>query len=162
MPVLHFTYHTYRSWMPDREEGFVQEHRGWQPKNEKLAKAYAEAAEWPAFLFSDIDQRFVIETVLDICGRRSWRLHAAATEPTHLHVVVSWRDETKWNFVRGKIRNIISTELSKRHRQKGRPWLATGSSRKRVEDEEHFNYLINEYLPGHSGWKWFEGRGFVP
>ena len=46
MPVFHFTYHTYRSWMPDRDEGFVQEHRGWQPKNEKLSKAYAEAAVW--------------------------------------------------------------------------------------------------------------------
>src|SRR5262245_55881222 len=95
MPVFHFTYHAYRSWMPDREEGFVQKHRGPQPKNEKLARAYAEAAEWSCVLFDSDDQQFLIETVLDVCGRRSWRLHAAATEPTHLHAVVSWRDETK-------------------------------------------------------------------
>jgi hypothetical protein len=147
--------------MPDRDEGFVQVHRGWQPKNIKLAKAYTEAAAWPAASFNSEDQRFLIETVLDVCGRRSWRLHAAATEPTHLHAVVSWRDQTKRELVQGKIRNIVSTELSKRFGEKGRPWLATGSSRRRVKNDEHLSYLINEYLPGHSGWKWFEGRGFV-
>jgi hypothetical protein len=33
MPVYLFTYHAYRSWMPDRPEGFVQEGRGIEAPN---------------------------------------------------------------------------------------------------------------------------------
>lgn len=161
MPVFHFTYHSYRSWMPGRDEGFTQKRRGKQLRNDCLAIAYEVAAKWPPFVFDDSIQRFLCETTIDICRRRNWRPHGLATESTHLHAVVSWRDETRWEVVRGRIRNILSLELSKRFDQKGRPWLAEESSRRQVKDEEHFVYLMREYLPGHSGWKWFEDRGFV-
>ena len=111
MPCYLFTYHAYRSWMPDRAEGFVQKGRGIEPPNERLAKAYADAACYPPYHFAADVQRFLIGTALHLCQRRGWRVHGAATEVTHLHLLVSWRDETPWQDVRGKIKNILINKI---------------------------------------------------
>jgi REP element-mobilizing transposase RayT len=161
MPAYLFTYHAYRSWMPDRVERFVQRGKGLQPANELLAKSYVELAMHPPFVFDAEIQRFLIETVLDVCERRGWRLHGVATDPSHLHVLASWNGDTPWKAVRGKIRKIISLERSKRHEQPGRKWLSTDSSRKKVKDRNHFDHLMQTYLPNHRGLKWFEHRGWV-
>ncbi len=158
MPVCLFTYHTYRSWMPDRQRGFVQKGRGIQPPSAKLARAYGKAARHPPFLLDADAQGFLIEVALDVCRRRGWKVHGIATDPTHLHVLVSWRSRARWQDVTGKLKNILSTALSKRAGVTGRPWFVDGSSRKQVRDREHFEYLMNEYLPDHVGCKWFQQR----
>jgi REP element-mobilizing transposase RayT len=159
MPVYLFTYHAYRSWMPDRPEGFVREGQGIQTPDPRLAKSYAEAAGHPPFRFAPDTQQLLIATAIEVCQRRKWRLHAVATEPTHLHLLLSWRGQARWQDVRGRIRNILSLELSKRQGIKGRPWFSQGASRKRVRNREHFDYLVRRYLPTHSGIKWFEDHG---
>ncbi len=161
MPVYLFTYHAYRSWMPDRKAGFVQTGRGIQPPSAKLAEHYAELATHPPFEFAGDIQRKLIETALEVCERRDWRVHGAATESTHLHVIVSWRTRDLWKAVRGKIKNLLSLMLSRRSGQIGRPWFSEEASRKRVRDRRHFDYLMNVYLPRHSGLKWFEDRGWI-
>ncbi|MEX2388630.1 MAG: hypothetical protein WD534_12195, partial [Phycisphaeraceae bacterium] len=92
------------------------------------------------------------------CARR------AATPPpppTHLHLLVSWQTEQAWNDVRGKIKNLLGTMMSKRLDTFGRPWFVNRASRKQVRDAEHFDYLMATYLPKHHGVKWFEdGRGW--
>ena len=162
MPVYLFTYHAYRSWMPDRPEGFVQEGQGVEAPNPRLAESYTEAAGHLPFQFEPATQRFLIVSAIDVCRHRDWRLHGGATEPTHLHLLLSWRDHARWQDLRGKIRNILSLELSKREGVKGRPWFSKGASRKKVRNREHFDYLMREYLPKHNGVKWFEDRGWVP
>jgi len=163
MPVYLFTYHAYRSWRPDDPRGFVQEGEGIQPPSEPLANAYDNAAKHPPVTFDHVIQQFLIETAHDVCNRRGWRLHGAATEPTHLHTLVSWRDETAWSAVRGKIKNILSTAMSKRAGLKGRPWFVDKASRRHVRDQKHFDYLMHRYLPKHSGVGWYEdGRGWQP
>ena len=147
--------------MPDRPEGFVQEGRGIQAPNPPLAETYAEAAKHPPFQFVPEVQRVLIAVAIDVCRRRNWRLHAGATESTHLHLLLSWRDDVRWQDVRGKIRNILSLELSKLHGVKGKPWFSEGASRKRVRNRKHFDYLMQEYLPKHQGIKWFQDRGWV-
>ena len=161
MPVYLFTYHAYRSWMPDRPGGFVQKGKGLQPPNRELAAAYANAANHPPFSFDEDTQQLLIETTLDVCSRRDWRLHEIATETSHLHALVSWKNTTRWQNVRGKIRNICSLELSKKHQQHGRPWFVEGASRKRVRNRRHFERLMTTYLPNHRGLKWFETRGWI-
>ena len=42
-----------------------------------------------------------------------------------------------------------------RHRDK---WFVENASRKRVKDDDHFEHLMNSYLPSHGGWKWREDR----
>ncbi|HEX3599315.1 MAG TPA: hypothetical protein VHU84_04190 [Lacipirellulaceae bacterium] len=80
-----------------------------------------------------------------------------ATESTHLHVLVSWTLDRKWDVVRAKLRESLSRRLN---REVGRRlWFSKSPSRKRVKDRQHFNYLVEVYLPKHSGWKWTEGVG---
>lgn len=162
MPVYLFTYHAYRSWQPSDPRGFVQEGQGVQQPNDELARAYDDAADQPAVQFDHTLQAHLIEIAYDVCSRRQWQLHGAATEPTHLHVLVSWADESEWSHVRGKIRNIISTELAKRYASPGRKWFSQGASRKRVRNKDHFDYLMGTYLPKHGGRQWYEGQPSPP
>ena len=161
MPAYLFTYHAYRSWMPDRPQGFVQKGAGIAPPNKSLANVYAETAEFPPVLFKPDIQEILLETALGACERRGWRLHAAAAEPTHVHLLVSWSDQGRWQDVRGKLRNIMSLEISRRHCSTGRPWFSQGASRKRVRDRKHFEHLVRKYLPRHGGVGWFEDSGWV-
>jgi hypothetical protein len=86
-------------------------------------------------------------------------LHFAATERTHIHVLVSWKDDRPWL----RVRTAIKTSFSKRLKQlQQRTWFSDGSSRKQVRNEEHFYYLINKYLPEHSGRKWDERDMVAP
>lgn len=163
VPVYLFTYHAYRSWMPDHPRGFAKEGEGYQQPNPELARAYEDAAKFPAVEFDAPTERFLIETACEVCERRGWRFHGAATEPSHLHALVSWRDPSlQWSFVRGKIKNILSLELSKRSATVGRRWFVEGASRKRVRDWDHFDYLMVTYLPKrHGGWRWTERAGWI-
>ena len=161
MPVYLFTYHAYRSWMPDHPGGFVQQGRGVQSPSAALANVYRQAATFPPVDFDDELQRLLIDHSIDICRRRRWRLHAVATEPTHLHILVSWTGSRRWQEVRGKLRNLLSLGLTRRFKQKGRPWFSTGASRKQVRTRAHFEHLMNKYLPNHGGARWFESRGWV-
>ena len=161
MPVYLFTFHAHGSWMPDRQQGFVQKGRGIQKPSAGLARSYRKAAKHPPFQFDRAVQEFLIEVTQDVCRRRGWRLHGAATDPTHVHLLVDWRSQARWQDVRGNLRNSMSTELSKRAGQFGRPWFVKDSSRRRVKDREHFEYLVIEYLPGHKGVRWFEDRGWI-
>ena len=161
MPVYLFTYHAYLSWLPDRPRGFVQKGKGIQPQNEPLADAYRAAAAHEAVLFDAATQCRLIRKTLAVCQGDKFRLHGASTEPTHLHLVVSWRDESQvFAKVRGRIKNLLSLDLSRRAGVTGRPWFAGEASRKRVGDERHFRHLIDEYLPRHGGVQWYEGRGW--
>jgi hypothetical protein len=75
---------------------------------------------------------------------------------------VSWRDDRlRWEDVRGELKNILSLELSKRAGITGRPWFAEGASRKHVTRREHFNCLVDAYLPDHPGWRWDEHFGWT-
>jgi len=147
--------------MPDHRRGFVQKGQRVQAPSPALARAYAGAARHPPFELDPETQRFLIGTLLDVCRRRGWRVHGAATEPTHLHALVSWPGGIGWQDVRGKIRNILSLELSKRANLTGRAWFSRYASRKRVRDRKHFDYLVGQYLPKHGGVKWFEDGGWV-
>lgn len=144
MPVYLFTYHAYRSWSPDNRRGFVQESQGIQPPNECLAAAYRRAASHPPVEFDCLTQIQLIAKTHAICAGDAHRLHGAATEPTHIHVLVSWKNHSlAFNKVRGRIRNLLSLHLSRSAGVTGRPWFSGGSSRKRIKDHKHFKHLMN-------------------
>jgi hypothetical protein len=42
--VYHFTYHAYRSWMPDNPKGYVRRGEGILPPDAEMARLYAKAA----------------------------------------------------------------------------------------------------------------------
>lgn len=162
MPVYLFTYHSYQSWLPDHRRGYVEKGAGIQPTNVKLASKYRTLAKHPPFLFDALTQHHLILKAQAICLGEGYRLHGAGTESTHLHMVVSWHDELlSYGKVRGRIKNLLSLDLSRRAGITGRPWFSTGSSRKRVKDLKHLRCLLDKYLPDHSGVGWYEDRGWV-
>jgi hypothetical protein len=162
MPVYLFTYHAYQSWLPDKAKGFVQKGKGIQTSNKSLADAYRKAATHEPFEFNSLTQCRLIWKARAVCGSDGYRLHGGASETTHLHVVVSWLDAAlRFAKVRGRIKNLMSLDLSRRAGTTGRPWFSDESSRRRVKDEAHLAYLLETYMPRHRGVGWYEDRGWV-
>ncbi|MEM6259266.1 MAG: hypothetical protein AAGI37_13360 [Planctomycetota bacterium] len=161
MPVYLFTYHAYGTWWPDRPQGFVQEGKGVQPTNPSLATAYRTAAKHEPVIFTHVMQRALIEKIHHIAETEALLVYGISADPTHLHVLVGWDDGRNYNKVRGRIKNLLSLQLSRLAGMTGRPWFVKESSRKRVKDEDHFEYLLTTYLPKHLGWQWCQRRGWV-
>jgi hypothetical protein len=157
MPVYHFTYHGYRTWNADHPKGYVRRGVGILPPDEIVARQYDARASDEPVLFRRRHQRVIAWIVCDACRQRDWRLHQIATETTHFHALVSWRDSQSWEDVRAKLKNLVSWALSKEFNTVGRPWLVRSASRKRVRDCGHFTWLMDEYFPGHRGLRWREG-----
>ena len=157
MPAHLFTFHAYRSWNADNPRGFVQRGKGIQPPNQELARAYDNAASAAPMFFGPEHQRILIWVGCDVCARRGWRLHFTATEPTHVHYLVSWRGSERWDQISNRIKNIASLMLGRNLQHKTK-WFSKSGSRKRVRDQGHFLYLMNEYRPRHGGLKWREGN----
>lgn len=161
MPVFLLTIHAYRSWNADRPQGYVRRGRGILPPDEETAKAYDHNALDEPAVFGADDQSRIASIVAHACGRRGWRLHAVAAETTHVHLLVSWRDDTRSARVCGKLKNLMSRELNLASARKRR-WLSRGASRKPVRDRAHFDQLIRVYLPRHGGLVWVEGMPPLP
>jgi hypothetical protein len=158
MPAYLFTFHSYRSWNADRTQGFVQQGQGIQTRNVALARYYDRQATQAPVQFSERQQQVILWIVWDACNRRDWRLHTTAFETSHVHILVSWRSDETWQIVRKKLKNLIGWALSRELEREGRRWMVRGASRKRVSDQQHFDYLINVYLPRHRGLFWKEGN----
>jgi REP element-mobilizing transposase RayT len=107
--------------------------------------------------FNADHQMVMIPCLLEAVQHIDCRPHFIATDPTHVHILVSWKNDRTWQRNRTSLKKSITLALKERFGR--RPWLVEGSSRKRVRDEEHFQYLMSDYLPSHRGWKWSEARG---
>lgn len=158
MPCYLFTYHAYGSWMPDNTRGYVKRGHGVQPQDLQLGQAYRQAAVHEQAEFDATIQRMMLASVLETSTRIACRVHGVATDPTHIHLLTSWVDPSAaWQAKRNSFKRWITGKL--RGELEGRRWFSRGASRKRVLDQEHFDYLMATYLPQHRGWKWIEGRG---
>ena len=157
MPCYLFTYHAYRSWMPDRQLGYVRRGEGVLPADQEMAVLYANNATEELARFLAAHQRAAIATIQDAVRHIDCRLHFVSTDSTHIHPLVSWDGPRTWQQNRNSIKRAITISFKKQLGQ--RTWLSEGASRKRVRDRAHFDYLVSKYLPKHSGWKWCEGRG---
>lgn len=80
-----------------------------------------------------------------------------ATEPTHVHMLASWKDDRRFEKLRWGIWQSLSRRLGREFAR--RESLSEGGSRRRIVNQEHFDYLVAIYLPRHSGWKWSEDKG---
>ncbi len=157
MPVYLFTFHAYRSWGPDHPRGYVRRNEGILPPDQEMAQHYDRDATHPPVIFDEAMQNHLIEQSREICNRRNFRLHYAATETTHIHVLVSWNEtEIQWKTVHDTLKRLLGLSLAKQTAISGRQWFARKGSRKRVSDDEHFEHLMTHYLPGHSGSCWSE------
>jgi hypothetical protein len=157
MPCYLVTYHAHGSWMPDHRRGYVRRGQGILPPDSKMAAHYRANMVQEAIFFDAAIQRLLIDESLAASNFQHFRCHYLATEPTHLHALVSWTIDRKWQVVRTKLRESLTRRLNREVcRQE---WFAKSPSRKQVNDRKHFDYLVEVYLPKHSGLKWRESRG---
>ena len=157
MAVYLFTYHGYRTWRPDNPRGYVKPGTGILDLDEKMAQCYGSQAQQKPTLFKQDHQKILIWTAHDACHRRQWQLHYIATETTHVHVLVSWREFMPWEEVSKRLKNLMSLMLGRKLDAPGGKWFSRKGSRKRVQDKQHFDYLVGHYLPSHRGLRWREG-----
>ena len=158
MPCYHFTFHGHGTWMPDEDDGYVRRHVGRLEQDTRAAAQYRERMKMDEVLFAEAQQLALIDEVLVAPKHQSFRVHFVATEPTHVHILVSWHDEqTPFEKLRWGIRQSLSRHLSKEFGRQ--EWLGEGGSRRRVSTQEHYDYLVCTYLPDHGGWKWSEEKG---
>ncbi len=159
MPCYLFTYHAYRSWLPNRRQGYVRRKEGILPTDFRMANQYASNAVEELVEFHAEHQRIAIATVQEAVTHIACRLHFASTDATHIHALVSWVGPRTWEQNRNSIKRSLTIQLKRQCER--RTWLSEGASRKRVRDRAHFEYLMNKYLPKHDGWKWSERRGLL-
>ncbi|RIK76437.1 MAG: hypothetical protein DCC67_13895 [Planctomycetota bacterium] len=157
MPCFLFTFHAYGSWLPHRPEGFVHWKHGLQPADEGLADAYRKQMKLDEAEFSERLQRLLVDELKVAAEHQRFRLHAVTTEATHVHVLLSWPDERPPSRLAEGVKKSLSLRLAKDAAK--RKWLTKGTSQRRVKDQQHFDYLLDTYLPSHGGWKWDERRG---
>ncbi len=154
MAVYLFTWHAYRSWMPDNPRGYVQRGRGVQPPDQREAERYRERAVETEPTFNDEIQSTLIATLLDCREPLALRTHAIATAPTHVHALVSWTSDRTWQSIARSVRRSLTTALVSSHGN--RTWFSRGRHAERVEEDTHFEHLMTTYLPDHPGRVWIE------
>lgn len=159
MPCYLFTYHGYGTWLPDRRRGYVRRHEGILASDSKMAATYRANMHQDAVGFDTSIQQHLIDEILVAAEHQRFRCHYIATELTHIHVLVSWKNDRDWQVVRAKLRESLTRRLNRDVRRQ--QWFAKSPSRKRVRERKHFDYLVATYLPKHSGLKWCEGVGIV-
>jgi REP element-mobilizing transposase RayT len=134
----------------------VRREKGILPPDEEMAAHYRERAKESEVLFDARLQLLLIEETRIACERQRYRGHYIVTEPTHVHALVSWADDRPWMKIRNGLKSSLTRRLNRDVERRVR-WFVDSASRKQVKDDEHFDHLINTYLPSHSGWKWREG-----
>lgn len=158
MPCYLFTYHAYGTWLPDRRQGYVQRHSGILPQDNEMAARYRARMTEAEKVFNEEIQQSIITALLESRDKQQFECYFVATDPTHVHVLLAWRDEREWLRMRSTVKGSISRLLNHEH---GRcEWFAERGSRKRVCNRDHFGHLFAVYLPQHRGWKWSESLGF--
>ncbi|MCC7145995.1 MAG: hypothetical protein IT443_06080 [Phycisphaeraceae bacterium] len=150
MPVYLLTFHTYRSWTADHPKGYVQRRKpGIQPPNIPLAAARDQLARQLPVLLNRKQQMKLIQHARDICSRRNWNLYAAAVTPTHLHLLLGWRQGIGVQEVSTALKRLMGLMLSRESGKTGGHWFSRGCSRRPVTDKKHLEHLVAEYLPRH-------------
>jgi REP element-mobilizing transposase RayT len=160
VPVSLFTFHAFRSWRLDHPRGYVQRGQvGVQPPQPRLAAHREGRATRPAIEFSEVQRQCLINAAIEIAARRAWIVHAIAVTASHVHVLLRWEDQAADRQVRDTLKRLLGLALSCEAGSTGHRWFSRGSDVTFVNDQDHFDRLISEYLPQHVKqggvfWRW--------
>ncbi len=102
--------------------------------------------------FSADMQRILVAAARESGIHLKATIHAVATEPTHVHVHLSWKHDRLWKSMRSSIRSAMSRSMNAAFTR--RDWFASSPSRKRVRSYSHFDHLMLTYWPKHRGLVW--------
>jgi REP element-mobilizing transposase RayT len=167
MPVYHLTAHAYRSWREDHPRGYVQRGEGLKEPSKPLADWRARRANFDEARFEREAQEWLHPIVVAMALEKEVRLHACATCPTHVHVLISFRSpactcgvdvEHCFKTCPGRMRaDDVMIRMKRKMGQRlaqgmetcRRPWFSRGWDTSPVKNLRHLNYLVTEYLPEH-------------
>ena len=99
MPKCHATSSpttTYGTWYPDRPKGYVRHGQGILPSDSEMAQVYRSRATHDTVFLNTEHQQAIITRLVEAVTCINCRLHAVATDKSHVHVLVSWRGERTW------------------------------------------------------------------
>ena len=166
MPVYLLTAHAYRSWRADHPKGYVQHGEGLQPPDARRAAWREGHARQPPARFGDEAQRAMHDELAAVLGELGVILYAAATCPTHVHVLAGFGgppctcDGNAYCLsgcpARERARRVLSRLKQRLGRRlaldagvRGRMWFSRGGDLTPVRGRDHFRHLIDRYLPDH-------------
>ena len=147
MPVYHFNFHAFGTWLPDRPEGHIIRNKGWQPPNKDLADQYRSNMNQSEVTFDDQQQQLLLQTLFDSQPHQRIKLYAIATEPTHIHAVAAWTDDRKPEPIRSQMKYSMTRVLNDTFGK--RKWFVQNAGQTKVRDGEHLYELVHHYLPKH-------------
>lgn len=157
MPVYHFTYHAYGTWLPNKEEGYFRHDDGYHPQDIERANLYRNQMTQRPESFDDEMQKVLIAGTYDICINRGWTFYGGATNISHFHALIGCREEITADAMSRRLKNLLSLFLGRLRKQRGHKWFVHDESKVRVTEREHFDYLLATYFPKHAGIVWREG-----
>ncbi|MEO0476784.1 MAG: hypothetical protein AAF085_12580 [Planctomycetota bacterium] len=149
MPVYHFTFHAYGTWLPDRPEGSYVYHRGWQPPGHARAETYRSQMTEQAARFDNAHQQLILDTLIKGQILQDYELYVMSSDESHIHAVIAWGDEREPVRVRAQVKSSMTRVLNRRFGK--RKWFVRSAGQTPIEDDEHLDRLAHEYLPKHTG-----------
>ena len=158
MPVFHFTLRAYRTWPADHPDGYHR--RGIQgalPPDSVVARRWDTHAHNTPATFDRPSARRIIRTAQTLASERQWRLHGIIVMPEHVHAVLSWDKAEVLAQIKQYLKGRISRELSAMGLHLAGRKFSRGTAARRIRNRMHLRYVLDEYLPGHSGEFWREG-----
>ncbi len=115
MPVYLFTFHAYGSWMPDHPRGYIERHKGVKAPDAEQARRYRDRGIDSVVCFTEEQQRLAIDTCQTAAAHLACRVHVVATDPSHVHLLASWSDETAaWEQKRNSFKHAITLVFKQR------------------------------------------------
>jgi hypothetical protein len=132
MPCYLFSFHGYGTWMPDHRRGYVHRTQGLQPQDDEMAAVYRANQRFASVTFDAVMQEHLIGAARHAGVCLDATVHCVGTEPTHLHILLSWRHDRDWQAMRRSLRAGLTRAMNERFGK--RPWFSQNSSRRKVKD----------------------------
>jgi len=158
MPVHLFTFHGYRTWMPDHPDGYSRKGEGTFAPDDEMNANYDARSKFPEITFDEARQRIVVDACSEVCRNLGIALYYAVCVNTHCHVLVGWRGDRVWTILHDRMKRVVAMKLAKAEGVSGRRWLVLRRSGEAVIEPKHFAHLMTEYLPGHFGYTSFDPK----
>ena len=153
MPVYHFTFHAFGTWLPDRPVGYTPHGEGWKPPSSDSAIQYRRNMQQQAVCFDATAQQYLIDEAVRAQSFQRVQMYAVATDSTHVHLVVAWTDDREPLAIRSQLKSSLTRALNRGFEK--RRWFVSKAGSTPVEDEEHLHHLVHDYLPKHERYWYF-------
>ncbi len=140
--------------MPDRKQGYVQQGKGILKTDEQMAQSYRLRQTQDVVTFNQSVQQCMIDALQENLSHSHYRLHAIATDSSHIHILISWQDQRSTAMLKSTVKQALTRHLNQSVQKQ--QWFSRKGSQKRVKDKQHFEYLMNIYFPRHKGLSWYE------